>query len=185
MGWDFMDPKGYFAEIAWTPVLMWCQFKALAAFERKEMAVGGGLVLGGFSAEALLSLRMAGLALLCLAPALIWSAYATWDGAGARVIAVALALAGGLPPLVFTLRRLFMLPVMLWQGLGPSAARHESARLSEGKLMKVLPWLLGGQAAGLLLQGLGEIHIALALFALPASFLAGLWGLAISYRKLL
>lgn len=171
-GWDLVDPR-YLALLAlWWPIDLLARLSALALgvpglTRAPRHALGTAL-----AAEALLSLKLAAVALLGLLPAIAFFSYGQVRGAWLA------GLLGALPSLLFTLRRSLS---PLWAMKGPLNASETllaSVRQTDGRSWLFLrlagPWMALGLGLELAALGLPELA-GLALG--PLSLAAGLQAL--------
>jgi hypothetical protein len=174
--WGAMEPASYGAELVWLPVALACQLALLDLLgpymtpAKPAQAVLGRPTASAFGAELLLSFRFCYVALGWFLPALICIALFGLEPLWARILSAILVLAAIPPCLLYMLRRFFAAPVILWQGLNASESLAESARLSQGKLLKIFgPALLWGGIAVVLEYLFSDTLWKL--LSLPLSFL--------------
>jgi len=190
MGWSMMDAGGYLAEALWFPVFMLCQLAMLRRMGRglnpsaAQVPLRPGILGSALAAEILLSLRFCVVIFLWALPSLLLLSLIGLEPLWARIVLAMVAAASAFPCVLWILRRLFTPAVILWQGLGASAAIDESARLSQGKMRQVLWPLIALNGIGLILEGVSGLLESGGLVALPLSFILGNASIALAYRIL-
>lgn len=186
LGYDMMAPQGYLAEILWFPVFTLCQLALLRALhtEGGSPPLTARMLASALGAELLLGLRFCAVILLWALPSIVLLSIFGLEPVWARCLLALSALLGAIPCIAWILRRLFTPAIVLWQGLNASEAIAESARLSQGKLKKLLVPLLILNGIGLILEGIGSLWEPFSLISLPLSFVFGNFAIIWAWRIL-
>jgi hypothetical protein len=184
LGWQALSPESAISQVVWMPIALYCQLKILATRGLPVKLAPATALPSVIGVEFLLALRFCKVLLLWLLPALAAFSLLGLETFNAKIIVMALAVAGSVPAVLWFLRRLCATAVVLWQGLSAGAAIDESARLAQGKLKSVIVPLLLWNALALLVEFLGLASDALNAVVLPLSLLITTFALGGAYRKL-
>jgi hypothetical protein len=190
MNWSVVDPGPYLAERAWLPIFKLCQLSLLRRMgcimhpSAGSPPLAGRTLASSLGAELLLALRFCVVVLACALPAIATLAFLGLESRLNQALVLLLALLGALPCLYYVIRRIFSAPIVLWQGLSAAQALEESARLSQGKLRRILWPILLLNGIALVLEGLSGDSMALSMLLLPLGFMLSVAATAWAYRIL-
>jgi hypothetical protein len=184
--WTMLDWQYLCAGVLWVPAACWIQlllFRQMGRLPVKRSLTRA--VWSSLNGQLLLGLRMSQVFMLGWLPAFMYFSL-FWDLTPRHNAALLLlVLLGGIPSLLYVLRRLLFPLFILTQGLNAVEALAESSLLTRGQLKLLLSTLLPWLSAALGLELLKEILPAPAgLILLPVSELLTCLGLLKAWDRL-